>query len=90
MLSRTDQQRRAKYEEVLGLIGSLGEFTKEEIQQQCREARPAFVTAVLKQLMQDGMLETIRADAGPRRLNSGVTRPCASLRVTGNDFFLSS
>ena len=66
MLSRTDQQRRAKYKEVLGLIGTLGEFTKEEIQQQCREARPAFVTAVLKQLMQDGMLETIRADNGQR------------------------
>jgi DNA repair protein RadC len=66
MLTRTDQRRRAKFEKVLSAIDALGEFTKEELQQQCLEASPTFVTAVLKQLMQDGMIETIRSDSGPR------------------------
>ncbi len=63
MPTRADQQRRSKFEEVLGLIGSRKEFSKQEIQEQCHEALPAFVTAVIKQLMQDGVLETVRVDS---------------------------
>jgi len=60
MLSRSEQLRREKYERVLGVIGTLGEFTKIELQQQCHEASPGFVTAVLNQLSKDGMIEKIR------------------------------
>ena len=60
MAISTDELRRAKYQEVLGVIGTLTEFTKEEIQEQCHEVQPRFITSVLKQLTQDGVLETIR------------------------------
>ncbi|MGV3485754.1 MAG: RadC family protein [Planctomycetaceae bacterium] len=66
MLPRNDQLRRAKYEKVLQLIGTLGEFTREELQQQCHETSSTFVTAVLKQLTKDGMIETVRGDNGTR------------------------
>ena len=51
---------------MLSVIGTLGEFTKEELQQQCHEATATFVTAVLKQLTKDGMIETIHALEGTK------------------------
>lgn len=62
----TDDKRVAKYMEVLGLIGTLSPFTKEELQERCGEAQPRFVTAILKQLTQDGVLETVRDEGGTK------------------------
>ncbi len=66
MTNRANEQRRAKYQEVLAIAGSLDDFSKSEVQQQCHEAAPAFVTTVLKQLTQDGMLESIRVKRDTR------------------------
>ncbi len=66
MLSLTDRRRREKFEKVLSVIGTMGEFTRAELQQRCQETSPTFVTAVLNQLTKDGMIETIRAPDGPR------------------------
>jgi len=60
MLSRSDQARRDKYQLVLNAIGSLVEFSKQELQAQCQETAATFVTSVLNQLSKDGMIQKIR------------------------------
>lgn len=56
------RKRRAQLTEVLGLISMRQQFAKQEIQSQCSESKPAFVTKVLKQLTQEGVLR-LNADA---------------------------
>lgn len=57
MRSSQDKMRRAKLHEVISLIESRPRFRREEIQFLCREANPAFVSKVLNQLQQEGILE---------------------------------
>jgi DNA repair protein RadC len=57
MRTQQDQQRRAKLHEVIALIEGRARFRREEIQFLCREANPTFVTKVLNQLQQEGILE---------------------------------
>jgi DNA repair protein RadC len=58
MATRQDQQRRAKLQEVFTLIEKRDRFHHQEIQSLCHEANPAFVTRLLKQLHQEGVLTT--------------------------------
>jgi DNA repair protein RadC len=57
MRTQQDQQRRVKLHEVITLIAGRPRFRREEIQFLCREANPTFVTKVLNQLHQEGVLE---------------------------------
>ncbi|MBX3422867.1 MAG: DNA repair protein RadC [Pirellulaceae bacterium] len=57
MRKKQDQQRRSKLREVLSLISERPKFRRQEIQFLCREASPAFVTKVLKQLHAEGVLQ---------------------------------
>jgi DNA repair protein RadC len=57
MRTQQDQQRRAKLHEVIAMIEGRARFRREEIQFLCREANPTFVTKVLNQLQQEGILE---------------------------------
>lgn len=57
MRTQQDQRRRAKLHEILSLIEGRTRFRREEIQFLCREANPTFVTKVLNQLHQEGVLE---------------------------------
>ncbi len=50
------RERREKYIEVLRAIALLDAFTTEDIRTKCTEAKPAFITRVLKQLHQEGWL----------------------------------
>lgn len=59
MPKKDDTQRRAKLEEVISVISQRPQFRKGEIQFLCREANPQFVTKVLNQLHQEGVLEAI-------------------------------
>lgn len=56
MASHDVRKRRLQLAEVLRLIGSRPHFAKKEIQTLCEESKPAFVTQVLKQLTQEGVL----------------------------------
>lgn len=58
MASHESDKRRLQLAEVLNLIGSRREFDKREIQSLCLESKPAFVTQVLKQLAQEGVLRS--------------------------------
>ncbi len=51
-----ERKRKSQLSEVLKLIGSRPDFDKKEIQSLCRESKPAFVTKLLKQLAQEGVL----------------------------------
>lgn len=52
----TKDDRRSKLNEVILLIESRARFRREEIQFLCREAHPTFVTLVLNQLQNEGVL----------------------------------
>lgn len=56
MNKKQDAARRSKLQEVLTLIAQANAFDKRELQSQCQEAKPQFVTNVLKQLVQEGVL----------------------------------
>lgn len=58
------RKRRSQLTEVLGLIGVRRQFAKKEIQSLCQESKPAFVTKVLKQLAQEGILRMDVAETG--------------------------
>jgi DNA repair protein RadC len=53
------EERKEKYAEVLRAIGSLNEFTTKDVQGKCVEAKPAFVTRLLKQLQREGVLQSL-------------------------------
>lgn len=60
------KERRERYVEVLRAIGALEEFTAKEVQAKCTEAKPAFVTRLLKQLQREGLLQArvgLKADS---------------------------
>jgi len=59
MPKKDESQRRAKLEEVISLIRQRPRFRKQEIQFLCREANPRFVTKVLNQLHQEGVLDAV-------------------------------
>jgi DNA repair protein RadC len=59
MATKDDFQRRSKLHEVISLISERPLFRREEIQFLCREANPSFVTKILNQLHQEGVLEAI-------------------------------
>lgn len=65
MRTQQDHSRRAKLHEVISLIENRSRFRREEIQFLCSEANPAFVTKVLNQLHQEGVLH--------KELQSGET-----------------
>ena len=58
------RKRRSQLTEVLGLIGARPRFAKREIQSLCQESKPAFVTQVLKQLTQEGILRRDEGELG--------------------------
>ncbi len=66
MTSSVHENRRSRYYAVLNLIVERGEFRREEIQFLCSEAKPAFVSQVLKQLQNDGVLQILQR--GPDEL----------------------
>lgn len=53
-----EQSRRKKLHEVISVISERPEFRRREIQFLCSEAKPAFVTQVLKQLKSEGVLHS--------------------------------
>lgn len=53
-----EQSRRKKLHEVFSVISERSEFRRREIQFLCSEAKPAFVTQVLKQLKSEGVLNS--------------------------------
>lgn len=59
MATKDDQQRRIKLQEILELLQELREFRREDVQFRCRESKPAFVTKVLNQLQQEGIVESV-------------------------------
>lgn len=61
----TNHDRRTKLNEVLSIIETRERFRREEVQFLCREAHPGFVTMVLNQLQQEGVLvrEVIEGEA---------------------------
>lgn len=58
------RKRRSQLTEVLRLIGVRRRFAKREIQSLCQESKPAFVTQVLKQLAQEGILRMDEGELG--------------------------
>lgn len=53
------EERKEKYAEVMRAIGALNEFTTKDVQSKCVEAKPAFVTRLLKQLQREGVLQAM-------------------------------
>ncbi len=68
MAPHNSHKRRLQLAEVLNLIGKRREFDKREIQSLCQESKPAFVTQVLKQLTQEGVLRFNSPDSDERFL----------------------
>jgi DNA repair protein RadC len=58
MPTRDDLHRRTKLQEILSLIQERKRFRRDEIQFLCSESTPAFVTKVLNQLQQEGVIES--------------------------------
>lgn len=52
------KQRKEQLQELLALISSRSAFGKKDIQSQCEEAKPRFVSSVLTQLVSEGVLRT--------------------------------
>lgn len=65
IMPATHDDRRIKLAELIAIIESRTSFRREEVQFLCREAHPTFVTKVLNQLHQEGVLD--------RQLLSGET-----------------
>lgn len=59
MATKDAPQRRSKLQEILHLIQGKARFRREEIQFRCSESPPAFVTKVLNQLQQEGLIESV-------------------------------
>lgn len=59
MATKIDQHRESKLQEILALIKDRSKFRREDIQFHCRESNPAFVTKVLNQLQQEGIIESV-------------------------------
>lgn len=68
MAPHNSHKRRLQLAEVLSLIGTRRQFDKKEIQSLCQESKPAFVTQVLKQLAQEGVLRFDSPDSDERFL----------------------
>jgi DNA repair protein RadC len=68
MAPHSPHKRRLQLAEVLALIGTRRSFCKKEIQSLCLESKPAFVTQVLKQLAQEGVLRFDSATSDDRFL----------------------
>lgn len=60
MAKKVDKQRKQKFEEVMAAVLSRGEFVREQIVAECREAKAMFVTNVLKQLTSDAVIGLLR------------------------------
>ena len=59
MATKIDHHRESKLQEILALIKDRTQFRRQDIQFHCRESKPAFVTKVLKQLQQEGVIESV-------------------------------
>lgn len=59
MAESTVEERRARYERVLGIASQFEKFTAQEIQREAFETRPTFVTRILNQLTSEGVLQEI-------------------------------
>ncbi len=59
MAESTVEERRARYERVLGIATQLEKFSAVEIQREAFETRPTFVTRILNQLTSEGVLQEI-------------------------------
>ncbi len=57
-------ERKEKYAEVLKAIGGLTAFTTKDVQSRCVEAKPAFITRLLKQLHREGVLQPVLSSSG--------------------------
>ncbi|QDV27721.1 RadC family protein [Aureliella helgolandensis] len=64
-----DEKRRAQYDELLGLLVASSDFAKQEIQSRCQEAKPRFITNVLKQLVSEGVLRTTGSTGSDTRFS---------------------
>jgi DNA repair protein RadC len=68
------EERRARYERVLSVARELDEFSAEEICEQASESHGKFVTQILKQLTQEGVLRPLGGtQTGRFRWNSQVS-----------------
>ncbi len=59
MAQATVEERRARYERVLGIAVRWEEITVEELARQAFEAKPLFVSRLLNQLASEGFLQEI-------------------------------
>lgn len=59
MAEITVEERRARYERVLGAVCQLEAFTALDVQEQAAEQRSGFVTRVLNQLASEGVLQEV-------------------------------
>ncbi len=57
-----EHSRRKKLHEVISIISVRSEFRRREVQFLCSEAKPAFVTQVLKQLKSEGVLHSYKRE----------------------------
>jgi DNA repair protein RadC len=62
MPEATVEERRARYERVLGAVCQLQLFTARDVQQFAVEARPHFVMRILNQLASEGFLQELISD----------------------------
>lgn len=58
------EERRARYQRVLGAVRKLDLFTAQEIQRHALEHRPSFVTRILNQLAAEGVLQEVASGEG--------------------------
>lgn len=68
-------KRKTQFTEVLQLIEARREFSKRQVQALCSAAKPAFVSNVLKQLVQERVLQC--TDGGSDKLYHWVAEPPA-------------
>lgn len=59
MAESTVEERRARYERVLGIATQFEKFSAIQIQREAFETRPTFVTRILNQLTSEGVLQEI-------------------------------
>lgn len=83
------QERREKYAEVLRAISELDEFTAEQVQARCIEAKSSFITRLLKQLQREGLLKSrvgLKADSyvWTEKRNSFADEDWISRQISGD------
>ncbi len=59
MSTTSEHRREQRYVEVFEVIAGLEQFTSKEVQSRCIEAKPAFVTSLLRQLLKEGVLREL-------------------------------